>query len=260
MEERGLGPVVGLGTWATFDDDVDLAEEVVGAALGAGTRVFDTSPMYGGAEASLAAALEGRRERATVATKIWSESLQEGRRQFAVQMAWFGHVEVEQIHNLAAWEEQLPWLESEREAGRIGALGVTHYSESAFGELARALRTGRFQAVQLPYNPLQRECERELLPLAAELGILVLVMRPLGGARGGLLDRAPSAAELAPLQEFGIDTWAQALLKWALSDERIDVVLPATSKPARTAENATAGSPPWFGPAERQLVQDLAGA
>ena len=65
---------------------------------------------------------------------------------------------------------------------------------------------------------------------------------------------------LAPLAQFGVETWAQALLKWALSDERVDVVIPATSRPERTRENAAAGSPPWFGPEERALVERLAGA
>src|SRR5436190_1003459 len=48
MEERKLGPVVGLGTWATFGHDATLARDVVGAALDAGCRVADSSPMYGG--------------------------------------------------------------------------------------------------------------------------------------------------------------------------------------------------------------------
>jgi diketogulonate reductase-like aldo/keto reductase len=255
MEERRLGPVVGLGTWATFNDDAVLAERVVGTTLRAGCRVIDSSPMYGGAEASLASALDGRREDATIATKIWAQSAEEGKRQFAAQMGWFGHVDIEQIHNLAAWEEHLPWLEDERETGRIGSLGVTHFRESAFGELAAALRTGRFQTVQLPYNPVQRDCERELLPLAADLGVAVIVMRPLGG--GELVRRPPAEGELAPLADFGIETWAQALLKWVLSDERIDVAIPATSRPERTEENAAAGSPPWFGEEERRFVERL---
>lgn len=252
MEERRLGPVVGLGTWNTFDGDAGLARDVVGAALGAGCRVLDTSPMYRGAERSLAAALEGRREDATVATKIWTASAEEGRAQYARQLEWYGRVEVEQVHNLVAWEEQLPWLEEERDAGRIGLLGVTHYDAGAFGELAGALRTGRFQAVQLPYNPLERECERELLPLAQELGVAVIVMRPLGSGR--LLGLEP---DLGPLRDFGIETWAQALLKWVLSDERVDVAIPATSKPARAVENAAAGFPPWLGPDERRQVERL---
>jgi diketogulonate reductase-like aldo/keto reductase len=256
VEERRLGPVVGLGTWATFEADTGLASAVVGAALEAGCRAVDTSPMYRAAEASLAVALEGRREQAAVATKIWADSADEGRRQFAAQLEWFGQVEIEQIHNLSAWEEQLPWLREEQAEERIGRLGVTHYREDEAGELARALRTGAFQTVQVPYNPAQRVCERELLPLAAELGVAVIVMRPLG--RGELLRLVPSPAELEPLREFGVETWPQALIKWALSDERVDLAIPATSQPGRARENAAAGSPPWFGPDERRLVERLA--
>jgi diketogulonate reductase-like aldo/keto reductase len=254
MEERRLGPVVGLGTWNTFGGDVDGGRAVVGAALDAGVRVFDSSPMYRGAERSLGAALAPRRVDATVATKIWATSVEEGRQQYADQLEWFGRVEIEQIHNLVAWREHYEWLDAERGAGRIDKLGVTHYASSAFGELAQALRRGRFDVVQLPYNPHEREVERELLPLAAERGIPVIVMRPL--AEGALVRRR---VDPAALRELGVDTWAQALLKWALSDERVDVVIPATSKPERTAENARAGEPPWFDAAQRKLVERLAG-
>ena len=258
IEQRRLGPVVGLGTYGTFEDDEHLAGEVVGAALGAGCRVVDSSPMYGAAERSLAAALDGRRGAATVATKIWARSPEEGRSQLDAQLRWYGRVEIEQVHNLVLWREHLPMLERERERGLIDRIGVTHYSPSSFDELAGALRSGRFDAVQLPLNPRERECERLVLPLAAELGIPVIVMRPLGA--GGLVAREPPADALEPLREHGVETWAQALLKWTLSDPRVDVVIPATSRPERTRENAAAGSPPWFGPDERALVERLAGA
>ena len=112
--------------------------------------------------------------------------------------------------------------------------------------------------MQLPLNPYERAAERMLLPLAAELGIPVIVMRPFG--EGELLDAAPSPEELEPLAEFGVETWPQALLKWVLSDERVDVAIPATRNPLHAAENALAGSPPWFGPEERALVEKLVGA
>jgi diketogulonate reductase-like aldo/keto reductase len=256
MEKRRLGPVVGLGTWNTFGANEALAREVVGAALDAGCRGVDSSPMYGSAERSLAAALDGRRGEASVLTKIWSGSADESRRQLDAQLGWYGHVELEQVHNLVAWEDHLPWLEAEREAGQVGLLGVTHYQPSAFDEVERALRTRRFDAVQLPYNPAERSCERRLLPLAEELGVAVIVMRPLGV--GELLRRPPSDEELQPLVELGVQTWAQALLKWALSDERVDLVIPATSKPEHVVENAAAGSPPWLGPEERAYVERLA--
>lgn len=257
MEERRLGPVVGLGTWNTFGGDVELARDVVEAAWAAGTRFFDSSPMYGKAESSLAAALDGWRDEATVATKIWAPTPDQGREQFARQLDWFGRVDVEQVHNLVSWREHLGWLEAEREARRIGRLGVTHYSPFAFDEAADAIRAGNVDTVQLPLNPHERAAERVLLPLAEELGLAVIVMRPL--AEGELLEHPPAGAELEPLAEFGIDNWSQALLKWALSDPRVDVVIPATRNPLHAAQNATAGSPPWFGPEERALVERLAG-
>jgi diketogulonate reductase-like aldo/keto reductase len=256
MEERRLGPVVGLGTWNTFDGDVRLAREVVTAALDAGNRTFDSSPMYGAAEASLAAALGDRRAEATIATKIWASGVEEGRRQFADQLRLFGRVGIEQVHNLVSWREHVPWLQAELDAGRIDRLGVTHWQATAFEELGRALQTGSFSVVQLPYSPYERECERELLPLAAELGIGVIVMRPLGDK--SRLRRPPPAEALEPLRAFGIETWPQALLKWALSDERVDLAIPATADPSHARENAQVGSPPWLGPEERALVERLA--
>jgi diketogulonate reductase-like aldo/keto reductase len=257
MEERRLGPVIGLGTWRTFGGDAALAHDVLDAALEAGLLLVDSSPMYNGAERSVGAALSGRREQVTVATKIWASSVEQGRAQYADQLEWFGgHVEIEQVHNLVAWREHVGWLEEERDAGRVGQIGITHYAPSAFGALAEAMLTGHFETVQLPFNPHERESERELLPLAAELGLGVIVMRPL--AEGDLLRHEPPAAELAPLREFGVESWPQALLKWVLSDERVDVAIPATRNPAHVRANAAAGSPPWFGPEERRLVERLA--
>src|SRR5205085_5852087 len=218
MEERRLGPVVGLGTWNTFGHDGASARTVVDAALDAGCRLVDSSPMYGGAEASLAKALRGRRTSATIATKIWSPSVAEGRAQFERQVELFERIEVEQIHNLVAWRDHVGWLERERAVGRIDRLGVTHYSPSAFDELLAALRTRRFDTVQIPLNPRERASERAVLPLAAELGVAVIVMRPLG--QGSLVRRVPPGDALA---ELGVRTWAEALLKWALSDQRVDV-------------------------------------
>jgi aryl-alcohol dehydrogenase-like predicted oxidoreductase len=265
MERRTLGragvelPVVGLGTWETFDlpdDRQHVADEVVEATFAGGGRVVDSSPMYGRAERILGRALSGRRDQAFVATKIWTPSTTEGRAQLEAQLSYYdGRIDLEQVHNLVAWREQLDWLEPERDEGRIRFLGATHYASSAFGELARVMRSGRIDAIQVPLNPREREVEREILPLAEELGLGVIVMRPLGGE--GSVIREPASADLSPL---GVDTWAQALLKWALSDPRVTVVIPATRDVEHARENAAAGSPPWFGPDERRLVEQLAGA
>ena len=267
MEHRPLGdggpslPVVGMGTWRTFDvrgeEAVAGARRVLDSALAAGARVFDSSPMYGAAEEVLGETLEGRRDEAFVATKLWSHSRDEGRRQADRALRFYGgRIDLLQVHNLAAWEDQLANIEELRDAGVVGLAGATHYSPSAFGELGTVMRTGRVQAIQVPYNPYEREVERDILPLAEELGIGVLVMRPLGG--GSLVGRAPEPGELEPLRELGVESWSQALLKWALSDPRCTVAIPATSRPERMTENAAAGEPPWLGPEERTLVERLA--
>ena len=210
--------------------------------------------MYGRAERVLGRALTGRRESAIVATKIWARSARDARRQLDAQLACFGGlVDIEQIHNLVAWREHLPWLERERGDGRISHLGATHYSPSAFEELEAVMRTGRIDVIQIPYNPLERDVERRVLPLAEELGLGVICMRPLGGE--GRLMPGPDPRELEPL---GVSSWAEALLRWALSDERIDVVIPATSRIDHARENAAAGAGPWFGPEERRHVERLA--
>jgi aryl-alcohol dehydrogenase-like predicted oxidoreductase len=267
METRTLGrsglvvPVVGMGTWQTFDVRGTEAEgarsAVVDAAFEAGANFFDSSPMYGEAEGVLGRVLEGRREQALVATKVWAGSPAEGRAQVERALGYFGgYVDLYQVHNLLAWQDQLRLLEEMRDSGKVRVIGATHYSASSFGELRQVMRTGRIAAIQIPYNPLQREVEREILPLAAELGLGVVVMRPF--AEGALLRRVPSAAELEPLRAFGVTSWAGALLKWILSDPRCHVAIPATSSPERMRENALAGEPPWLGPEERALVSRLA--
>jgi aryl-alcohol dehydrogenase-like predicted oxidoreductase len=249
MEHRRFGrtgldvPVVGLGTWQTFDVGPDrerAAREVVEAVWEGGTRFFDSSPMYGRAEDVLGRALGEHRGEALVATKIWTSSAREARSQFDAQLEYFGgHVELEQIHNLVAWREHLDWLEEERAAGRISFLGATHYAPSAFDELERVMSSGRIDAIQIPYNPHERDAERRILPLAAELDLGVIAMRPLGG---GSLIRRLGAAEL---------------LKWTLGDERVHVAIPATSNVAHARANTRAGEAPWPSAGERRTLADV---
>jgi aryl-alcohol dehydrogenase-like predicted oxidoreductase len=223
MEHRDLGetglqvPVVGMGTWQTFDVRGDEQERsrraVVDAALNAGANFFDSSPMYGEAERVLGAALRNRRAQALVATKVWTPSATEGRAQIERALGYFGGlVDLYQVHNLVSWREHLLLLEEMKAAGKVRAIGATHYSASAFDELRTVMLTERIGAIQIPYNPLQREVERDILPLAADLGLGVVVMRPF--AEGALLRRSPTSRELERLRSFGVTTWPQALLKW----------------------------------------------
>jgi aryl-alcohol dehydrogenase-like predicted oxidoreductase len=267
MELRRLGtsgldvPVVGMGTWKTFDvrDRQAVAQRrtVVDIALEHGSSLFDSSPMYGAAEQVLGTALAGRREQALVATKVWTPDDAEAERQIEAALSYFGGlVDLYQVHNLVAWPTRLATLEKRRDAGLVRAVGATHYQHSAFAELMDIMRSGRISCVQVPYNALDRVVEQRLLPLAAELGIGVIVMRPLGA--GALAVRSPRPEQLQPLGVFGVVTWPQALLKWLLSDSRVTTVIPATSSPEHARQNAEAGAPPWFGVEERAYVARLA--
>ncbi|HKV87068.1 MAG TPA: aldo/keto reductase [Candidatus Dormibacteraeota bacterium] len=257
MDRRQLGrtgidvPAVGMGTWRTFDTD-DGRGSLVDAALSAGIDLFDSSPMYGRAETVLASAIDGRRDRFLIATKIWTPDAAEGRAQADRALRLFGHVDVYQVHNLVNVEAQLALVERLKSEGKVRAVGATHYQESAFGDLARLMSSGRLDMVQIPYNPLRRVAERELLPLAESLGLGVFVMSPL---QGGILERRVSANEL---EELGVKTWPEAVLKWIASDSRVSSVLTATHRIDRVAENARGGSPPFFDSEQRDLVARIA--
>ena len=266
MERRQLGqcgfdvPVVGMGTWKTFDigrNDEGYAGAIVSQAIAGGSNFFDSSPMYGCAEGVLGRALERQRDRALVATKIWTPSAEEGRRQAESALQFFGGVvDLYQVHNLVNWRAQLDLLDELKARGAVRAIGATHYQASAFGELEDVMQIGRIGAIQIPYNPRQREVERRILPLAHDLNLGVVVMRPFG--EGSLVQRSPSSAELRRLEPFGVRTWPQALLKWVLSDRRCHVAIPATLDERHLADNIAAGSEPWFGPEERDYVAMLA--
>ena len=237
MERRAFGntalevPVIGMGTWKTFDvrgKEADARVRVTDAAFETGATFFDSSPMYGEAEQQIDHALS----------------------------CFGGRLDVYQVHNIVAWRKRLEQLQRLKEEGAAGIIGVTHYSASAYDDLLQAMRDPRVQAVQIPYNPAQRTVESKILPAAADLGLGVIVMRPF--AEGSLLSQVSKAA-LAPLAPFGITTWPQALLKWILSDTRCHVAIPATSSAAHLRANAAAGEPPWLGADERAYISRLAG-
>ena len=266
MELRAFGvtgltvPVIGLGTWRTFDvhgREAAARRAVIDAAFETGGTFFDSSPMYGEAERVLGETLTGRRNKGIVATKVWSPDDAKAARQIGAALAWFGgRVDVYQIHNLVAWQRRVVQLEQLRDQGVVNVIGATHYSPQAFDELALAMKDPRIRAVQVPYNPLERDVEKEILPAAADLALGVIIMRPFG--EGSLLRQVVPADALAPLRPFGVTSWPQALLKWILSDPRCHVAIPASANPAHVLENAAAGRPPWFGTEERAYVARLA--
>jgi diketogulonate reductase-like aldo/keto reductase len=234
-------------------DGADGPAAVVAALLDGGGTVVDSSPMYGRAEAVLSAALGDGRPSAFVATKLWTRSDSEAAAQLERQLSWYGGViDLEQVHNLVEWRERLALIESARDAGRVRFVGATHYAASAFDELEAVMRTGRLDAIQIPYNPFEREVEARILPLAADLGLGVLAMRPVGS---GTMFPGPPASEVAAA---GFGSWPEALLRWCLADGRISVAIPATGSPAHMEANLAAGAADPLDAEQRQAVSVLA--
>src|SRR5213593_1238739 len=161
MESRTFGetglrvPVIGMGTWQSYDvRDPAEVQPVTDAILAHGATFVDTSPMYGSAERVLAKTLGEHRRDVTVATKVWAGSAREGREQIRRALEWYGGViDLYQIHNLEAWETHLPYLEELKAQGKIRAIGITHWSSSHFGLMAKIVETGRVEAIQIPTTP-----------------------------------------------------------------------------------------------------------
>ena len=136
------------------------------------------------------------------------------------------------------WQTHLPTLERLKGEGKIGMLGVSAMVPDAYPTIMDLMRQGRVDAVQIPYNVMNRGVEDELLPLAGELGTGILVMEPL--QKGSYVLDLKQQPDLSPLRDYGINTWAQALLAWVISDRRVSSAIPTTSRPERIQENAHA--------------------
>ena len=255
--------MVGLGTWKVFNvtppEDKSRCRKVVDVAFERGTRLFDSSPMYGHAEHVLAECLMGRRNEAVVATKVWAHSPEEARRQIRDGLTYFeGRADIYQVHNLSLTQQVLDLFDELKRQGKIKAVGATHYQPSAFDELLTWMESGRLDGIQIPYSIGEREVEREVLPKAQKLGLGVLVMLPFG--QGRFLQHGPPARALKEFERFGCTTWPQVLLKWILSERRVTAAIPATRNPDHMAENAAAGSPPWLDEEARSRVLEIARA
>ncbi len=243
-----LLPVVGVGTWRTFDvgakpeDRAPLAE-VLRLLFEAGGSAIDTSPMYGSAEAVVGdlLAAANARAKAFIATKVWTTGRDAGIAQMrnSLRLLKTDRIDLMQIHNLVDWRAHMPTLRAWKAEGRIRYLGITHYTQSAHGELESVMRTEKWDFVQLNYALDDRAVERTLLPLAAERGIAVIVNQPFGG--GGLLRKLSSRKLPDWAGEIGVTSWAQLLLKFVLANPAVTCVIPGTGKPAHMTDNLQAG-------------------
>jgi aryl-alcohol dehydrogenase-like predicted oxidoreductase len=245
-------PVIGLGTWRTFDVGASEAErgprlEVLRRFLAGGGRVIDSSPMYGAAETvvgDLLARLGAAVPRPFLATKVWTSGRAEGEAQMAESLRRLRveRLDLMQVHNLLDWREHLPVLREWKARGRLRYLGVTHYATGAFGELEAILRSEAVDFVQLPYSAARREAAARLLPAAAATGTAVLVMRPF--EEGELFRRVKGRPLPSWAGALGAASWSEIFLKFILAQPAVTAVIPATARPDHVEENLRAGRGP----------------
>ena len=244
-------PVVGLGTWITFDvGAADSAArrargDIMKAFFAAGGKLVDSSPMYGSSEAVIGAELASMRDAPLFsATKVWTVGGLAGRRQMEHSRGLWGvkRFDLMQVHNLLDWESHWPTLKAWKAEGRVRYIGMSTSHGRRHDDLASLMKRERLDFVQLTYNFADREVEDLLLPLAAERGVAVIVNRPFdGGALFGAKTRKPLPGWGA---ELGCRSWAEAFLKWIAGHPAVTCAIPATSQLAHLHENVRGLSGP----------------
>jgi len=243
-----LLPVVGLGTWQTFDvgplpESRRNIKEVLRLFAEKGGTLIDSSPMYGKSE-EVAGDLSkelGLQKQLFMATKVWTQGEQAGIRQMETSMREMQAqpMDLMQIHNLVDWQTHLKTLRRWKEEKKIRYLGITHYTVSAYPNLERILKTEPIDFVQLNYNISTREAANRLLPLAADKGVAVIVNRPFES--GSLFSAVKNISLPGWANDFDIESWGQFFLKYILGHPAITCVIPATAKPHHLTDNMAAG-------------------
>ena len=257
-------PVIGLGTWQTFD--VGSSEsaraplrDVLRELVRGGGSVVDSSPMYGQSESAvgdLAAELNLHKE-LFLATKVWTSGREAGIRQMEQSFQYLRtkRMDLMQVHNLVDWRTHLVTLRQWKEQGKVRYIGVTHYTASAYDELAQVLKSEELDFVQINYSVMEREAEQRILPLAAERRIAVLVNRPF--AQSGLFRKVRGKSLPAWAKEIGCASWAQFFLKFVVSHPTVTCAIPGTGNVQHLIDNMQAGMPPLPDQATRERMARL---
>ena len=241
-------PVIGLGTWQTFDVGPATAEraplqEVLATFVELGGKVVDSSPMYGNSETVVGeiAAKLGLRENVFVATKVWTTGKAPGVAQMEDSMRKLraNPIDLIQVHNLVDVETQLTTLREWKRAGRVRYLGITHYTASGHEAVAKIMAEQPIDFVQINYSVGEREAERRILPQARERGVAVIANRPF--AAGDLFRRLRSKPLPDWAAEIDCTSWAQILLKFIVSHPAITCAIPGTAKAEHVRDNLQAG-------------------
>jgi aryl-alcohol dehydrogenase-like predicted oxidoreductase len=241
-------PVVGMGTWITFDAGDDQGARarlrpVLQAFFDHGGSLIDSSPMYGSSEEVLGDLLQqvAHRQPLFAATKVWTPGHWIGIKQMEASQRLWGvtRFDLMQIHNMLDWETHLETLKAWKAEGRIRYVGITTSHGRRHEAMEQVMRTQPFDFVQFTYNLADREAEQRLLPLAAERRIAVIANRPLQA--GTLFKRVKGKALPSWAQDFDCANWAQFFLKFVVSHPAVTCAIPATSKPEHMVENMGAG-------------------
>jgi diketogulonate reductase-like aldo/keto reductase len=240
-------PVIGLGTYSVFDvanspAEISKRREIVDLLLGEGGSVIDTSPMYNRSERVIGDVIRSGipREATFLATKVWIDGQEAGATQMArsAELMNTNVIDLMQVHNLRDTHVHMKTIREWQEDGRIRYNGLTHYRASALDALEAAMNQHRPQFVQINYSLGEREADRRLLPLAADMGIAVLINRPY---QAGALFRAVRGRELPGWASDFAASWGQFFLKFIISHPSVTCVIPATSKVHHMQDNLEAG-------------------
>jgi diketogulonate reductase-like aldo/keto reductase len=254
-------PVVGLGSWITFNvgDDTELRDEcaaVMRAFFAAGGRLIDSSPMYGSSQEVIGYGLSklGRPDALFSADKVWISSGSRGREQIAASQAHWGvrRFDLLQVHNLLAWEDHLPALFAMKSAGHIRYVGITTSEGRRHPEMEKIMASQPLDFVQVTYNPIDREVEERILPLAHDRGIAVIINRPF--QEGALIRRLQRRPLPSWAEEAGAANWAQFILKFIVSHPAVTCAIPATSQVAHVRQNMDAATGRLPDPAMRRRI------
>lgn len=240
-------PAVGLGSWITFNvgNDAALQAEctaVMAAFFAGGGRMIDSSPMYGSSQAVIGRGLAtlGHPDALFAAEKVWTSSGANGPAQIDETRRLWGveRFDLLQVHNLLGWEAHLDTLLAMKAAGQLRYVGITTSEGRRHDLVEQIMARQPLDFVQLSYNPVDREAEQRLLPLAAERGIAVIVNRPF---QQGALTRRLARAPLPDWAgEIGATSWAQLILKFILAEPAVTVAIPATTRVDHVRENLAA--------------------
>jgi diketogulonate reductase-like aldo/keto reductase len=260
---KELLPVIGLGTWQTFDvasqSDYPALKQVLQQMQAAGGTLIDCSPMYGRAEE-----VTGNLTNETniqddffYATKVWTQGKEEGIRQMEASFRKMKRTTMDlmQIHNLVDWKTHLGTLRNWKEEGRIRYIGITHYTDASHDELEKIITTIPVDFVQFNYSIVARNAEKRLLSAAAAHGVATLINRPFG--EGALFSQVKGKSLPHWVAEFNIKSWSQFFLKFIISHPAVTCVIPATSNPEHLADNMQAGSGQMPGAKEREKMAAL---